>query len=168
MSDNTRIEWATSTFEKFISNIAHGENGCWEWKAGLFSNGYGQFRIGKKKYRAHRLMWSFIHGEIPDGRIICHRCDNPKCCRPSHLFIGTNRDNARDRDSKGRGARGKNPRKGRKGENNHQSKLNRYSVTVIREKWEQGEHTQRELAESFGVSKSQIANIVKKRSWRHI
>jgi hypothetical protein len=76
---------------------------CWEWTAALHETGYGIFGIGGKRVdRAHRISWRMHFGEIPKGMIICHRCDNPRCVRPDHLFVGTYADNTRDCMEKGR------------------------------------------------------------------
>lgn len=77
---------------------------CWEWR-GATVTGYGHISMGGvlgKIRLAHRISWEMHNGPIPDGLHVCHRCDNPKCVRPDHLFLGTDLDNAQDRDAKGR------------------------------------------------------------------
>jgi hypothetical protein len=69
---------------------------CWEWKAGRATRGYGQALYKGKQWRAHRLAWALYYGPIPKGMIIRHRCNNPPCCNPLHLQLGTNADNAMD------------------------------------------------------------------------
>ena len=79
---------------------------CWEWSGSRFRTGYGRLKIDGKTTSAHRLSWMLHNGPIPDGTCVCHRCDNPPCVNPEHLFLGTKADNNLDRDAKGRTARG--------------------------------------------------------------
>lgn len=88
--------------ERFWSKVSKGD-GCWEWQAGRLPTGYGRFSDKGVEYKAHRFSWALAHGAIPEGMLICHRCDNPRCVRPDHLFLGTNSDNQRDMVNKNRG-----------------------------------------------------------------
>jgi hypothetical protein len=76
---------------------------CWVWTAGTASYGYGHFRIGSKLIYTHRYSWELVNGAVPDGLMVCHKCDNSPCVNPNHLFLGTNSDNQRDSIEKGRG-----------------------------------------------------------------
>lgn len=76
--------------------------GCWEWTGGKDTNGYGRTWNGTRSEGTHRLAWQFTYGEIPKGFFICHHCDNPPCCNPRHLFLGTAQDNMQDAWHKGR------------------------------------------------------------------
>lgn len=80
---------------------------CWEWTGGIMSKGYGIIQIDRVQYRTHRLAW-ILHTNvaISPQQFVCHHCDNPKCVRPDHLFLGDAKINARDRNTKGRQARG--------------------------------------------------------------
>lgn len=76
-------------------------DGCWEWQGGCFNTGYGSARYRKRSVPAHRVAWALWHGELPGpGVFVCHRCDNPPCVRPDHLFLGSNQDNQNDKVKK--------------------------------------------------------------------
>jgi HNH endonuclease len=93
-----------SMFSRFISKVSI-TFGCWHWTGQKNNWGYGIIRHpGKtgKREGAHRVAWKFYNGEIPDGIQVCHHCDNPSCVRPSHLFLGTQKDNIQDAISKSR------------------------------------------------------------------
>jgi len=81
------------------------KDGCWEWAACTNESGYGIFHTGKKTDRAHRVSWILTNGEIPSGLFVCHKCDNPPCTNPDHLFLGTNKDNVDDMIAKGRNSK---------------------------------------------------------------
>lgn len=82
------------------------EDGCWRWVGAIDRGGYGRFTVRRRAIRAHRYAWEAVNGPVPTGLCVCHHCDNPRCVRPDHLFVGTYADNNRDRDAKGRTARG--------------------------------------------------------------
>lgn len=157
---------------KFWDNVAQRSDGCWIWQAGLFSSGYGQFRWGKKKARTHRIAWMLSFGPVPDGKLVCHTCDNKNCVNPNHLFLGTHKDNAMDRECKGRGGDGGSRTKKAlgsvRGERNPAAKISPHLVSRIRMEYQQENWSYRELANIHGLSKSQIANIIKRRSWSHV
>ena len=83
-------------------NRVEKTEGCWLWRGSRTTAGYGNVRVGPKNKYAHRLAWELTNGAIPNGLHVCHRCDNPPCVRPDHLFLGTGKDNARDSMQKGR------------------------------------------------------------------
>lgn len=78
-------------------------DGCWNWAASLSKAGYGMFRIDRVTHYAHRISYELSFGEIPDGMVICHRCDNRRCLNPEHLFVATQKENMLDKMQKGRG-----------------------------------------------------------------
>lgn len=90
--------------ERFWSKVSKGgSDECWMWAASCGTNGYGQFSMpGDRIVKSHRIAWILTHGEIEDGMCVLHKCDNPPCCNPSHLFLGTVADNNRDMRQKGR------------------------------------------------------------------
>lgn len=79
---------------------------CWSWTASTHNAGYGQIGFNKRIAYAHRVAWELCVGPIPDNLLVCHKCDNPPCCNPTHLFLGTDSDNAWDKVRKGRAPRG--------------------------------------------------------------
>lgn len=88
------------------------EKGCWEWQGSLGQEGYGNFPIRGSTEKAHRIAYRFFKGPIPPGMCVCHTCDNPPCCNPDHLWLGTWMDNVRDKYAKGRGNHARGERNG--------------------------------------------------------
>ena len=82
------------------------KSGCWEFQGSRMKKGYGQISVNGVSHLAHRLAYSSFVGEIPEGLHVLHKCDNPSCCNPDHLFVGTNAENMADKISKGRQAKG--------------------------------------------------------------
>jgi len=125
--------------ERFFSKIQKQEDGCWIWKGCKDKGGYGYIGIKGSTLKAHRVAKTLESGPIPHGMFVCHHCDNPPCCNPDHLFIGTNTDNVRDAKSKGRLATGnKNggrlyPERNRRfGSSNNKTVLDESKVIEIR------------------------------------
>lgn len=96
MSDDQR-----RLLRKTITN----RNGCWIWQAATTSKGYGSFWLNGRQERAHRASYTLFRGPIPDGLRVLHHCDTPACVNPEHLYLGTDLDNARDRDQRARNHR---------------------------------------------------------------
>lgn len=88
--------------QKIFSRFTLTDRGCWEWNCSKDGCGYGTMRIGENTFRAHRIMWTIVNGEIPQGVYVLHRCDNPSCIRPDHLWLGTQLENIQDMHKKGR------------------------------------------------------------------
>lgn len=110
---------------------------------------------------AHRVAFAMAFGAIPPGNSICHRCDNPGCCNPSHLFAGTQAQNNADCWQKGRGA-------DTRGERNGKSLLTEAHVSEIRRRYRAGGLTQYDLMKEYGVSQPTISAIIVGRLWRHV
>lgn len=125
--------------------------------------GYGVASIDGRIVRVHRFIYAFEYGAIPTEACVCHHCDNPACCNPAHLFLGTHADNMADMARKGRARGGVH----RKGEAHNRSKLTEPLVKQIREMHGAGV-AQVRIAEEIGVSKSLIGSVVNKRSWTHV
>lgn len=137
---------------------------CWEW-SGYRDKGYGQIRTQSGLVLTHRLAYEFMWGPIPGKLFVCHRCDNPPCCNPWHLFIGTQLDNMRDMVSKGR----QNRWKGRqRGEGHKNAKLTTNDIERIRTRYKVGDITKADLGRQYKVSYVTIAQIVKGRTWKHV
>lgn len=93
-----------AAWASFLARLdGYGESQCWEWTGATDPNGYGRLAWNDRLWLAHRVSYTQHVGPIPDGISVCHRCDNPPCCNPAHLFLGTHADNVRDMWAKGRG-----------------------------------------------------------------
>jgi hypothetical protein len=156
------INFSDKDIERFWRGVdKNGPNGCWIWKGARISTGYGAIRSKKDTWMTHRVAWTITNGPIPKGKVACHKCDNPICCNPDHLFIGTAMDNVKDMTSKGR-------RNDLKGEDHSKAILTAQTVRLIRFVYGNGGYTQKRLGEIFGVTKPTIQCIVENRTWRHI
>lgn len=89
-------EYNRRMLQKLIERILIKPTGCWEWQAFRHKKGYGLTTYRRTNLAAHRLAYTIVVGPIPEGQLVCHRCDNPPCCNPAHLFLGTMVDNAQD------------------------------------------------------------------------
>lgn len=138
------------------------ESGCWIWTLAVDKDGYGRAWLGNKKWPAHRLSYMTFMGPIPAGLFVLHKCDNPSCVNPAHLFVGTPLDNMRDKCNKGR------VKGARRGENHHRAKLASETVISIRAKYDSGQVGARALAKEYGIAYRHAWNIVKRRIWKYI
>lgn len=134
---------------------------CWIWTAGCTPQEYGQFTVRKGHFRgAHIVSYVLVRGPVPPGYVVCHRCDNPPCVNPDHLFLGTQSDNTRDMFAKGRG-------NSARGEANANSRLDPDKVRAIRQAPEKPGFRSA-LAREYGVSVSTIRQVLTGATWRHV
>lgn len=153
--------------ERFWEKVQVGApSECWEWTGTKASRlPYGLFRTSKdpadSPQGAHRVAWRLTYGAIPSEMFVCHRCDNPSCVNPDHLFLGTPADNLVDMRAKGRGP------KPLRGDANPNAALSEASVRDIRDRV-QGGTTQTALATEYNVSKQTVSLIVRRLRWKHV
>lgn len=132
-------------------------DGCWVW-IGATSGGYGKIQRGRRGAGfawAHRVVWELLYGEVPADMRVLHRCDNPPCIRPTHLYLGTQEDNMRDAAARGRTS---------SGENHPSHRLSAEDVRQVRTRLARGDK-QAEIARDFGVSRGTIGDIATNRTW---
>ncbi len=136
---------------------------CWEWQAARNSAGYGHVGRAGKHILCHRLAWGFTYGQIPYGLCVLHKCDNPLCCNPNHLFLGTIKDNVMDMMAKGRQGKGHTA----VGEQCMASRLKREQIVTIRTLKLAGMSAV-QLAKRYDVTRGHIHKIVTGESWGHV
>jgi hypothetical protein len=164
----SRFEWDKATEEQkiqrikesFEKNVVRSEHGCWEWTGSKQSNGYGRMGLSIKGRRLipHRVSWMIHNGEIPPGLFVCHKCDNPPCCKPEHLFLGDSRANSKDKYDKNRGMLG---------DTHVSSKLTSHQVIEIKKLLKE-DITHESIAKKFNIGRGCITAIALKRNWKHV
>jgi hypothetical protein len=145
--------------ERFWEKVdVRGVDECWPWLASTKQGGYGKLAGGDGRILlAHRVAYQLAVGTIPAGLVVCHRCDNPGCVNPNHLFLGSQADNLRDMHAKGRG----NPPRG----NLHpKARLTDAIVLAIRN----DTRSHRQLARVYGIGKSTVGMIKAGVTWKHL
>lgn len=147
--------------DRFMDKVVLAEDGCWTWAAYATPLGYGKFGVDGDVKRSHRVSYEIFVGKIPEGLFVCHKCDNPACVNPEHLFVGTQADNMRDMSNKGRGV---SPPISN-GEDHPMSKLTGEDVIWIRGLSHLGLP---KLSKLFSVTRQNIFRILARKSWRHI
>jgi hypothetical protein len=138
--------------------------GCWLWTGALANSGYGAIGRGRRcdgVARAHVLSFEWTNGPVPNGMVVCHRCDTPACVNPAHLFAAPQTENIADMNRKGRGV---SPPRGA-GENNPSAKLDYLDVALVRTTLAHG-MPHRRIARELGVGKSTISRIAQNLNWK--
>jgi hypothetical protein len=137
---------------------------CWEWQGFRKETGYGRvYADGLKGARAHRLAYEFHYGEAPGELHVLHKCDNPPCCNPAHLRLGTVADNMHDKVARGRS--NNVPR----GSSHARSKLTEAAVRDIRRRFQRGKYgDSARAAREYGISKTTVAQVLRGEIWRHV
>lgn len=144
----------SKSFDLFLHNNK-GNKGCWEWNKSKDKDGYGRTKCNGKTSIAHRAAYRHLIGSIEKGKILCHKCDNPPCCNPTHLFIGTPKDNYEDSRRKGRSC---------VGEKNGCGKLTALQVLSIRA----DTRRQVDIAAEYGIRQTTVSAIKTRQNWRHL
>lgn len=137
--------------------------GCLEWQGARFPEGYGKIHIRPKVLRTHRVAWALANGRWPGEMMVCHSCDNPCCCNPEHLWLGSNSDNQVDAVKKGRRSHIE-PTKGQK---NGMARITEGEAREIIRLISEGQ-TNKAIAQIYGISHAQVSLIRLGKSWRHL
>jgi hypothetical protein len=148
-----------SIAERFLKFYKPGPpDKCWQWTGTIHHRGYGVIGDNKnRQYLAHRLAYEHANGPIPEGLYVCHTCDNPPCCNPAHLFVGTDADNQADKARKGRSTHGAKSRS---------AKLTESDVRIIRSLYPG--MSQQAIADRFHVNQTIVSDIVRRVTWKRL
>jgi hypothetical protein len=147
--------------ERFWSHVdVREQDECWEWTAGRNREGYGKVKIGGKNLRSHRVMYELEIDDIPKGMIVMHLCDNPACCNPRHLVLGTDRDNVEDKIRKGR-------ERYASGEDHGNSKTSEVDVIAMKKLYKSG-FSIKYISDKFNMSHVQVGRIVHGTAWKQV
>ena len=183
-------QYTAKDVARFWSKIdrSGGPATCWNWISSTFDSGYGQFKVGERNLRSHRVAWEITRGAIPCGLFVLHHCDNRRCCNPAHLWLGTHKENMADMQQKNRAASGDNngsrlhPERlvrgdahparrtvgWSQGERNGEARLCVADVIAIRARYAVGGITMQALGSEYGVDKQTIHRVVRRKGWRHV
>lgn len=156
MNDSTRLA-------RFWSQVRRGNaDDCWEWTGYKSAQGYGRvnYKYPIRTTKAHRFSYYLAHGSLPENMSVCHRCDNPSCVNPAHLFLETNAGNVADRVRKGRSVVPFS-----RGSAKKNAVLTESQVLEIKEALRASSASQSELARKFGVARATINNIAQGNNW---
>lgn len=175
--DDPKWSFSDKQIDRFWGKVdIMGPQECWTWLSSKSGGRYGAFTANNRHYQSHRVSYSIKNGAIPEGKVICHTCDNPLCVNPEHLFMGTQLDNVTDMMNKnrqrltfgGEGGRLKQVQNTARGSENHLSKLNEESVLSIRREYVRRVVTHKMLASKYGVTTENIKMILKRKTWKHV
>lgn len=154
--------WTKEERERFWAKVNKSSpNECWEWQGARNTDGYGRYSVSSKILSSHRIAYTLEYGSTPAEMLVCHKCDNPPCCNPNHLFLGTYMDNNSDCSLKGR------YQSRPKGSGNYAAKLNERNIIDIRRVASEG-LAQRKIASLYNVSPSLISRILSGEDWKHV
>lgn len=163
LADKETLVGVSERYNKYVN--VHGSDDCWPWTGCVNSSGYGRLKVVSYRIQeAHRIAWALHTGVSPGEMMVCHHCDNPPCCNPKHLFLGTHAENMADMASKGRA---KPPYQKFLGENNGSAKISEKDASKIIEMISNGWRNT-EISERFNISHSMVSCIRLKKSWTHL
>jgi hypothetical protein len=149
---------------RILTKVNISPKGCWEFFGCRTNCGYGGIEVKRKSYLCHRVTF-YLWKENPSEMCVLHKCDNPSCCNPHHLFLGSQMDNVWDMKKKDRG---NDLNKGQKGEIHHHSKFTGDKIKEIRKKYTPRIYTMKMLANDYEVNKNTIWKIINRKSWKHL
>lgn len=159
LTDSQR-ELLRAKFDEGMTPRPSNPDNCWLWGKGTTTFGYGRIGMFKDYWTTHRLSFEFFNGDIPDGLCVLHKCDNPLCNNPSHLFTGTNADNVADMVFKNRQSK-------LKGERNGNSKLRLKDVGVIRRMARAGVAFS-DIGYAFDITPTMSRHVATGKNWPHV
>lgn len=190
------IDWAASMIrdladppfsEKYVVRLLaqidrREPDECWHWVGKVNSGGYGSLWMGQRVLGAHVAVFTLCFHAVPHGQHVCHRCDNPRCCNPAHLFLGTPSENMLDAARKGRNGSQQHPERRPRGDNHwtkrlpekvargekvnaSNRKLTREDVLAIRAAYRAGAGSQKQIGDQFGIGHAQVSRIVHGIRW---
>lgn len=149
--------------QRFRIQVVKIAEGCWNWIGAHDKDGYGWISVNKEQIYAHRYSYTVSYGPIPESVQVLHKCDNPRCVNPDHLFLGTHQDNMDDMLQKGR-------KRTVCGEENGTAKLTEEQVNEIRARYipRHPIHGCNAMAREFGIGQMEVSRIINRKRWKHI
>jgi hypothetical protein len=164
----------TEIYAKLKSRMVETPDGCWEWSGAKTTAGYGEFKRHGRHHYTHRASWIAHNGPIPAGMFVLHRCDNPPCFRPDHLFLGDDLANTRDKIAKGRMRHGhlygddhparKSPGYLKRGEDHPRARITMEIARDVRRQFASGIR-KAHIAKAFGINRGTVHKIVENQQW---